>query len=220
MTAVITAIAALLVMIVGAPQASASADHSSFFSQADLVDSGWSTCRSITWSADTRGLTARQSRREITRLRQAWRLWEEASGVTATFTGREEMAYDPVMLGLRPADRATTRDHHVYIAFKTRKQVPLLAGGAVGLGKPTYVYADERRIVGGMVILMRGYAIAQARKDPAALAHVYAHEIGHVLGMGHARSRDHVMYPEVAGITELGAGDVAGIASITQPCRA
>lgn len=217
-----TAVIALVTAVLGTPAAGASAprDYAGFFDDSELEGSGWGTCQAITWSVDTRGMTVRQSRREITRLRQAWKLWAGAAGLQVSFAGRHDTAYDPAILGLRSADPSAARDHHVYIAFKTRKQVPLLAGGAVGLGKPTYVYADERRIVGGMVILMRGYAIAQARKDPAALAHVYAHEIGHVLGMGHARSRDHVMYPEVAGITELGAGDVAGIASITQPCRA
>ena len=216
-----TALIALVTAVVGTAPAGASPtrDYSSFFASSELAGSGWGACQPITWSVDTRGMTERQARREITRLRQAWQLWASAAGLQVSFAGRQVMVYDPSTLGVRSAEPSQSRDHHVYIAFKTRKQVPLLSGGAVGLGKPTYVLVDERRIVGGMVILMRGYAIEQARQDPSALAHVYAHEIGHVLGMGHAQSRDNVMFPEVAGITELGAGDSAGIARLTQPCR-
>ena len=216
-----TAVVAVMTAVVGAAHAGASpeADHSSFFEASELEGSGWASCQPITWSVDTRGMSAAQSRREVTRLRQAWRLWAEKAGVRVTFAGREDLAYDAATYGLVPADSSAAADHHVYIAFKTRKQVPILAGGAVGLGKPTYVHVDERRIVGGMAILMRGYAIEQARQDPSALVHVYAHEIGHILGLGHAQSRSNVMYPEVTGRTQLGAGDATGIARITQPCR-
>jgi hypothetical protein len=221
MTAVMTAVVALVAALLGAAPVSASSarDHSSFFHSSDLEGAGWASCQPITWSVDTRGMSAAQSRREVTRLRQAWRLWAEKAGVQVAFAGREPLAYDPATYGLVPADGSAAADHHVYIAFKTRKQVPILTGGAVGLAKPTFVHVDERRIVGGMAILMRGYAIEQARKDPPALAHVYAHEIGHVLGLGHAQSPGNVMYPEVTGRTELGAGDATGIARITQPCR-
>jgi len=65
----------------------------------------------------------------------------------------------------------------------------------------------------------RASATQASAPDPSALAHVYVHEIGHVLGLGHAQSPDNVMYPEVTGRTQLGAGDASGIARITQPCR-
>jgi hypothetical protein len=214
-----TVVMALVALLAVPAPASASPDHSSFFSEPELAGAGWATCEPITWSVDTRGLSAQQSRREIARLRQAWRLWTEVSGKRVVFVGRERLAYDAGTLGLRAVDRSAARNHHVHIAFKTRKQVPILSGGAVGLGKPTLVFTDQRRIVGGMVILLRGYAVQQDRRNPAALVNVYAHEFGHVLGLGHAQSRSNVMYPEVTGRTRLGPGDAQGIARITQPCR-
>ena len=222
MTAVVFALA-LGVAPIQAAQASASyssSDYSSFFGDGELTGAGWATCAPITWSADTRGLTSAQARREIARLRDAWALWAEAAGVKAFFTGREDLAYDPASYGLVPADGSAPVEQHVYIAFKTRKQVPILTGGAVGLAKPTQVLVEERRIVGGMAILMRGYAIEQGRTNPSALAHVYAHELGHVLGLGHAESRANVMYPEVQSVTRLGDGDASGIARFTQECAA
>ena len=218
MTAVVFALA--LGLVPAQAHAYASRDYSSFFGDGELTGAGWATCAPITWSADTRGLTSAQARREIARLRDAWRMWADAAGVKAVFTGREDLAYDPASYGLVPADGSAPVEHHVYIAFKTRKQVPILAGGAVGLAKPTLVLVEERRIVGGIAIFMRRYAIEQARSDPSALTHVYVHELGHVLGLGHAESRANVMYPEVQSVGTLGDGDVSGIARITQPCAA
>jgi hypothetical protein len=222
MTAVVFALA-LGVAPIQAAHASpthSSADYSSFFGDGELRGAGWATCAPITWSADTRGLTSAQARREIARLRDAWRLWADAAGVKAIFTGRQALAYDPASYGLVPSDGSSPVEHHVYIAFKARKQVPILTGGAVGLAKPTLVLVEERRIVGGIAIFMRRYAIEQARSNPSALAHVYAHELGHVLGLGHAVSRANVMYPEVQSVANLGDGDASGIARITQECAA
>jgi hypothetical protein len=217
MTAVVFALALGVAPI---QSAQASPDYSSFFGEGELTGAGWATCAPITWSADTRGLTSAQARREIARLRDAWRMWADAAGVEAVFTGREDLAYDPARYSLVPADGSAPVEQHVYIGFKTRKQVPILTGGAVGLAMPTMVLMEERRIVGGMAIFMRGYAIEQARTDPSALTHVYVHELGHVLGLGHAQSRANVMYPEVQSAANLGDGDASGIARITQPCAA
>jgi hypothetical protein len=222
MTAVVFALA-LGVAPIQAAQASpihSSADYSSFFGEGELTGAGWATCAPITWSADTRGLTSAQARREIARLSHAWRMWADAAGVKAVFTGREDLAYDPARYSLVPADGSAPVEQHVYIGFKTRKQVPILTGGAVGLAMPTMVLVEERRIVGGMAIMMRGYAIEQARTNPTALTHVYVHELGHVLGLGHAESRANVMYPEVQSVANLGDGDASGIARITQACPA
>lgn len=219
-TSVLGALVALAVLLTGQPPAAASPDYSSFFVESELAGAGWSACAPLTWSVDTRGMTAAQSAREIKRLRRAWSLWEQAGGPTAVFAGQESLAYEPATYGLRAADGSSARDHHVYIAFKTRRQVSIFTGGAVGLAKPTYVLESDRRIVGGMALMLRGYVTKQARQDPKALVHVYAHELGHVLGLGHAQSPDNLMYPEVRGLTRLGAGDASGIARITQPCRA
>ena len=217
MTAVVFALALGVAPI---QAAQASQDYSSFFGDGELTGAGWATCAPITWSADTRGLTSAQARREIARLRDAWRLWADAAGVKAVFTGRQALAYDPARYSLVPADGSAPVEQHVYIGFKTRKQVPILTGGAVGLAMPTLVLVEERRIVGGIAIFMRRYAIEQARIDPTALTHVYVHELGHVLGLGHAESRANVMYPEVQSVGSLGDGDASGIARITQECPA
>ncbi|MBM3686449.1 MAG: matrixin family metalloprotease [Actinobacteria bacterium] len=217
---VIAACVVLAALLTGQPVAAASPDYSSFFEEPRFADSGWSTCAPITWSADTRGMTATQSAREIKRLRRVWSLWEQAGGPSAVYVGQEHLAYEPATYGLRATDGSAAREHHVYIAFKTRREVSIFTGGAVGLAKPTLVFEGDKRIAGGMALMLRGYVTRQARHDPKALLHVYAHELGHVLGLGHAQSRSNVMYPEIIGLTELGFGDQTGIARITQPCRA
>lgn len=172
----------------------------------------------MTWSADTRGLTARQARREIKRLGQAWSAWSIASGVPVRFTGRERLRFDPGTNGLRRPDGAPQPDRHVYIAFKTSRQVPLMTRGVVGMAMPSVVMIPSREIVAGVAVFRRGYVIEQRKVNPDRVVHLYLHEIGHVMGLGHARSRTNVMYPGLDHVTRLGDGDRLGVKAITQPC--
>jgi hypothetical protein len=109
-------------------------------------------------------------------------------------------------------------DHHVYIAFKTPSQVPIMASNAVGLAMPTAVISSTQEITAGMAIFRRGYVVEQRRIAPDRIANLYIHELGHVLGLGHANSARNVMHPTLGELTRLGDGDAAGIRDITQPC--
>jgi len=185
-----------------------SEDYSSFFADADLLGAGWAACPDpVTWSVDTRGFTARVSRREVRRLEAAWSQWSVASGVIVKFVGTERLNLDPATNGLRPADGSAVPERHVFIAFKTAGQVPMMEGAAVGLAMPSLVLMPTREIIGGMVILRRGYVLKQRNVDPARVKHLYMHEIGHVIGLGHAEYEGNVMYPTIDHLGTLGAGD-------------
>lgn len=203
----------------GSP-ARAAPDFTSFFAgQPDLEGAGWAACESpLTWSVDTRGLGDSVARSEIRRLKAAWQEWSEASGIKVRFVGSERLDFDPGTNGLRRADGVSIPDRHVYIAFKTRRQVPIMTRGVVGLAMPSVVLLPTREIVGGMTIVRRSYVLDERARRPLHLNHLYLHEIGHILGLGHARAMTNVMYPSMDTMDSLGRGDRAGIRSITQLC--
>lgn len=90
--------------------------------------------------------------------------------------------------------------------------------GVIGLGMPSIVLLPDREIVAGMAIFRRGYVLEHRKEDPDRVLHVYLHELGHVLGLGHAGNQVNVMYPSLDHMTSLGRGDVAGVRAMTQPC--
>lgn len=208
-----------LVSVVAPVPARAEADYSSFFWQRELADAGWAACEEpVTWSIDVRGLTSTQARREIRRLEQAWGEWTAASGIAVQFTGRESLVFDPGTNGLRRPDGSPQPDRHVYLAFKTQRQVPIMIRGIIGLAMPSTVLVPSREIVAGVAVFRRSFVLEQRKVEPDRVLHLYLHELGHVLGLGHAGKQDNVMYPSIDHLTELGVGDREGIEAFTQPC--
>lgn len=215
---VASALLGLASVMVAVP-ARADVDYSSFFWQRDLEGAGWARCEQpLTWSVDVTGLTSRQSRSEVARLKKAWGTWSEASGVPVRFTGREKLDFDPGTNGLRRPDGSPEPDRHVYVAFKTQRQVPIMVRGIIGLAKPSIVLLPSREIVAGMAIFRRGYVLEERKTDTDRVLHLYLHEFGHVMGLGHAGKQDNVMYPSLDHLVELGSGDTSGVKAYTQPC--
>jgi hypothetical protein len=94
----------------------------------------------------------------------------------------------------------------------------MMEGAAIGLAMPSLVLLPTREIIGGMVILRRGYVLKQRTVDPDRVKHLYMHEIGHVIGLGHAEYEGNIMYPTIDHLGILGAGDRAGAQALTHPC--
>jgi hypothetical protein len=220
LTSLVAGLVSVMTMSLLTIPTAGAADYSSFFLQRDLSGAGWAVCEQpVTWSVDVRGLSTREARSEIRRLGAAWGAWSEASGIPARFVGRERLAFDPATNGLRRPDGALPPDRHVYVAFKSQQEVPIMVAGVVGMAMPSLVLMPTREIIGGMVILRRGFIREERKTSPYRVLHLYMHELGHVLGLGHATKVTNVMYPALDHRSALGRGDIAGIRSLVQPCE-
>jgi hypothetical protein len=99
--------------------------------------------------------------------------------------------------------------------FTSVGSVPMKFEAASQTLVPTLVLSDEKRIVGGEAVFESEYVNARSK---AELIHVFAHEIGHILGLGHSPDKGNIMYSVVTDQTKLGPGDVAGITAVMRPC--
>lgn len=103
----------------------------------------------------------------------------------------------------------------VLLGWADEEEVPQLAGPVAGLGGASYLSGPGgARSVGGLVVLdtdlPRGWFRGVDEES------VLVHELLHVLGLGHAEEGDQLMAAEHRGQTELGAGDLAGLAALEQ----
>jgi hypothetical protein len=69
-----------------------------------------------------------------------------------------------------------------------------------------------------MAIFRKGYILEHRKTDSERVMHIYLHELGHIIGLGHSGLRENVMYPTLDHETTLSSGDIAGAKAMTQPC--
>jgi hypothetical protein len=196
------------------------ADYSSIFAtqMPALNNAGWSNCASaISWSVDTSGLSADEATTQIANLQWAFDQWTQASGLNFSYAGTEKLAYDDGAFTLTPADGSASQTRHIYLAFVADSDSSRLGGGTVGLGSPSQVWPSSKEIVTGSAVFRTDHV---EKANAAADKSLYMHELGHVLGLAHAAETTNIMYPVVSDHTDLGAGDVNGVRSMTKPCTA
>lgn len=176
---------------------------------------GWSRCaETITVSADTSHLDAAAGDRVRSALKKVAALWTAASGLTFESVGSEDLRLDTSTQTLVPVN-GPVKQNHIYLSAEPEVEAPRLDGDVVGLGTPILILEDTQQFVSGEAVFEAGYI---NRRSKAELVHLFAHEIGHILGLGHSPDEGNIMYAIVTDRTTLGPGDVAGITAVTHPC--
>lgn len=196
-----------------APAAEAEQAWTSLFEGTSYEGSGWSTCpEPIRVTVDTRSLKSDQRQKAKQALTAALARWNRGKFVTFDYGGELPVTVDAATGVAQPSD-GILRPRHIYFTVKTAPKGTDLA--VVGLAGPLHVDPSTRTIVDASAVFQAQYVNAESK---AKVGEVFAHEIGHIIGLGHSSSKKDLMYPILQGKTDLGPGDIAGAKALLKPC--
>lgn len=122
------------------------------------------------------------------------------------------------------AGESTDRDFEdryrrsVLLGWADEEEVAGLEGSVAGLGGATYVQGPGGggRAVGGSVVVDTDAGGGWLGLGGIDLEVLLVHELLHVLGLGHSEDPSQLMAAENSGQSELGEGDLAGLAALRE----
>lgn len=212
----ITVVAMLLASAVSATAARAD-DHSwtSLYDGTEYQGAGWAQCPDpIHVSVDTRALEPDQRPKARKALQAAVATWNKAKPLHFAFGGEIPVAFDKAT-GVSTPEDGVARDRWIYITLVKAKKQAASDTATVGLAGPLRLDPATKIITEGSAAFLASYVNKQSR---ALVAELFAHELGHVTGLGHSTSKKDVMYPILSGHKQLGPGDIAGAWALLKPC--
>lgn len=173
----------------------------------------WDPCQPIRWAFNANGTEAAYPT-AVTDMTEALRRVGEKTGLTFTHVGAT--TYVPYRGGNEDGFPRESAD--LVVAFATPAEVPLLRGGAVGLGGPilTRLAVDNTKWVETAGIVLNsdftgidpGFRIA----GTVTWGQLMTHETLHSIGLGHAHGKEQVMNPALSVSNHnFGAGDLTGM---------
>jgi hypothetical protein len=109
----------------------------------------------------------------------------------------------------------------VLISFATAAEVPFSSPNASGWGQPVAVVANtttgrQQYVTGQVVLRPSGWTQGTSSANPLSL--MLQHELGHVVGLGHATVGAQIMGTAGNGsVRQWGEGDLAGLEEVGRP---
>ena len=154
---------------------------------------------------------------------EALAMTERASGLRLVLEGAtNELASEgrPAMDRARYGDRWSP----VLVAWTTPERISRLAGEVAGLGGSQSLKASSGRLINvSGIVYLDAPTFQEVMQRPGgrkkAVA-IVAHELGHVVGLGHVDSTGELMGARNSGQTTFGDGDRRGFARLAdRPCQ-
>lgn len=129
-----------------------------------------------------------------------------------------ETSYSDTDFTLTPKDRKTPTPRHLYFDYVAGSESKFFTGLVYGFGLPLDIDPVRKTIQSGTIVIKQEFLAKYGKSSPKLVRSLYLHEIGHVLGLGHANNEANIMHPMVIGNVALGAGDINGVKSLSRAC--
>jgi matrixin len=160
-------------------------------------DARWDPCRTIAYRVNPRG----SYRGATADIRRAFQQVGRVTGLNFDYLGRTRREVRRNRLGYHPVGT------DVVVDWQSPKEERGLAGRVVGIGGH---WVQGNRRFDGYMMLDR-----TDRLPRSTWRQVVTHELGHVLGLGHAHSRRQLMYGVSSSLNlRLGAGDLTALGRV------